>query len=218
MNKTDRLHLMKPVNSDPFTPADFDESFQTIDNYPGVWIAANNSSLPSGWDSTRDGMLCLQKDKNVLWQWDRPGSGAGNWRRVASQGVLGSSPGPNSKITVTSPPPDNGVVTMTVNATALGGRHLSFDAHLGSVNKEGDAQGIIWMALLYNNDIVKAGVVNSDPLNGTCLQMRHITASVPAANTAMKVTFNVKPLSGGKVIVNVDGAGTAGSALVISEV
>jgi hypothetical protein len=89
-SKTPNLQLMSPVNSDPFDPADFADTFGKLDLHPGVRVIANQAARPTGLGAANHGRMFWQADQNIMWVWTQPSSMvAGVWDRVGSRGWLG---------------------------------------------------------------------------------------------------------------------------------
>jgi hypothetical protein len=201
---TPRLGLMRPVNADIFTPDDFRGSFDQIDQYPGVYLAADRDHLPSGWPPERHGMLAVEQDNGLLWQWYRPNTGAGIWRRITGGGLVGYVAGPAADMH-TGATEGNGISVMNTTVTGRGVRPLSVRAYAGTVvnnDSSHGGHGVIYMALFVNQQLVKNGLVNSDPGAGTALQMDHLL--VDTYNTfgnTLKISFNVRASGAGTVTV-----------------
>lgn len=96
-SKTANLGLMNPVGADPFTTADFADSFTKLDAVPGTLVVPNEASRPSGWSASQHGRMVWQADLNVLWTWYQPSSGSsGVWKRVSNVGWLGGASNPST--------------------------------------------------------------------------------------------------------------------------
>lgn len=89
---TPNLSLMLPVDSDQFTPDDYRDTFTKLDNAPGITVAPNQASRPTGWSNSQHGRMVWQADLNVMWIWNQPSAlVGGSWVRSGSYGLLGSA-------------------------------------------------------------------------------------------------------------------------------
>lgn len=82
---------MVPSSSDNFVISDFDDTFTTLDNTPGITPVANYagiSTLAGTLTSAQDGSVFLQKDNGCLWQWIKPGAPAGSFKKMTSVGLI----------------------------------------------------------------------------------------------------------------------------------
>lgn len=64
---TPRLGLKTPVDSDPFLTVDFDNNYQLLDSYPGVFVCTS-VTLPS-WTTAQAGMPVFCTDTRTLLTW-----------------------------------------------------------------------------------------------------------------------------------------------------
>jgi hypothetical protein len=76
---TTRLGLLKPAGSDPFLRTDFNTTWDTLDNHPGVFVCTSGSR-PS-WGVDQDGLLIFETDTSRLMQWD-----GDSWEYVRQHG------------------------------------------------------------------------------------------------------------------------------------
>src|ERR1043165_2837902 len=89
-SKTPNLQLMLPVNSDPFDPLDFSDTFSKLDLHPGVRVIPNQAARPSGLGAANHGRMFWQADQNIMWIWTQPSPVvAGYWDRQGTKGWLG---------------------------------------------------------------------------------------------------------------------------------
>lgn len=121
-SKTDNLGLMSPVLSDPFNPDDFRDTFEILDQHPGVRVVPNQASRPTSWNNNQHGRLVWQADLNVMWVWNQPTAQvAGAWARLGGYGLLGSAINP-TQVNTTSQNWTTAPTAVNVNVMVPGGR------------------------------------------------------------------------------------------------
>lgn len=88
-SKTPNLGLMNPVGADSFQTSDFADTFQKLDQVPGILTVANQAGRPTSWTASQHGRRVWQADQNIEWVWHQPSSGtAGIWKRTFARGLL----------------------------------------------------------------------------------------------------------------------------------
>lgn len=83
-NYSARLRLKKPVSTDPFDTDAIAGNWQTVDDYPGLWIS--NAVSPPAWGLAHAGMVWSQLDTGLLWRWNGV-----SFERVSAVGSIGSA-------------------------------------------------------------------------------------------------------------------------------
>lgn len=114
-NYSARLRLKKPVSTDPFDTDAIASNWQTVDDYPGIWIS--NAVSPPSWGLAHAGMFWSQLDTGLLMRWNGV-----SFDRVSPMGSIGTA-SRTSDFTETS-----GVFTTLVQKTGAvvpdGGRRI----------------------------------------------------------------------------------------------
>lgn len=143
-NKTARLKLMLPQGSDPFTPTDFVDTFNILDQYPGIKYVANYAGLPAGLTSANHGQIWAAMDtiatygSPALWMWNRPsGASSGSWVRANSLGFLTDATLATAKAT-TSTSISSPIVDVAFNVTPPGGREVLLIGEAVELNNDAD--------------------------------------------------------------------------------
>lgn len=88
---TPTLGLMRPTLTDDFKTDDFAQTFDILDDNPGIYQVANQASRPTTWTHEQHGRTCRQLDQLIDWVWVKPTSGStGVWKRMWGKGLLHS--------------------------------------------------------------------------------------------------------------------------------
>jgi hypothetical protein len=86
---TDKLGLIKPSTTDDFKTSEIANTFQILDDNPGILVIPNQAARPSSWTHLQHGRTVRQMDQRVEWVWEKPNSGAtGVWKRYWGKGLL----------------------------------------------------------------------------------------------------------------------------------
>ena len=66
---TDRLQLIRHTLADTFRVADYEDNWNRIDQFPGVFVCTS-TTRPTDWGARQDGQFIFETDTNLLWTWD----------------------------------------------------------------------------------------------------------------------------------------------------
>jgi hypothetical protein len=161
-NHTARLGLMKPVDTDIPTAADFSDTFQKLDDQPGTKIVANWAAVQAYSTSfasptAHHGEQVIQMDNLARWVWVCP-SGSGAWQRVNSIGLL-DQPVQSADVTSTATT-GNGALVLTSNPiTYPGKRPIRIDLLLSADNDNSNGNGMAYLNLMLDGSPIKSAIL-----------------------------------------------------------
>lgn len=112
---------MLPAGSDNFVISDVDTTMSILDGKPGITPVNNYAALPSTLTTAQHGSIYLQLDNGSLWQWSKPGSGAGTWKKLNTVGLI-ALVSQGSTVTTSTTDPASAPAMINTNFTVPGGR------------------------------------------------------------------------------------------------
>lgn len=80
---TDRLQLVKHTLADVFRVADYEDNWNRLDQFPGIFVCTS-STRPSSWGERQEGQFIFETDTNLLWTWN-----GDSWVRNLPKGFVG---------------------------------------------------------------------------------------------------------------------------------
>lgn len=204
-NTTPRLGLMLPTDTDPFDPADYDNTFSKLDSAPGFTLIPNYGALPNNLTQAQHGSPYMQLDNGAAWRWNQPSSSAGTWLRINSLGLL-SDAGPLSSsnvITSASTAATAPTVAQTT-VTAPGGRAIEITGFAACANVSAPSHAY------YLGLWVGSSLVREVPGTGTAYIVSnvppvHYTIDNPAPGSSLVIKLTARcwanSAGGGQVTV-----------------
>lgn len=184
-NNTSRLGLMLPSDTDPFTPADFVNTFNILDGKPGITPIPNLASLPAGLTAAQHMSTYLEADNGALFYWYRPSSGSpGEWRRGNSVGRL-SKVINAATVSSTATTAATAAVVATASFTVPGGRPIRLFLQYLQCRSSGSA-GFFGVGFNVNGSVF-ASVQDEHSPNSGLLQEFEAQIDTPVAGTSYTI-------------------------------
>jgi hypothetical protein len=203
---------MQPASGDNFTLSDFDDTFQKLDNAPGVTPVANYaaiSALAATLTTSQNNSIYLQADNGSLWQWVKPGAGAGSFRKINTTGLLRSVT-QAATVTTTTTDPAAAPSMVSTTFTMPGGRAIGLLFQHHTVANSGSF-GYSYVALYINNTFATSSIMSGGAANKN--MTHHLTtfftqgnySTSPGSTVSAKVVVASTVYGGGTTTASATG-------------